>query len=614
MNGQQGSGQPVQGSQESHLAYLLNSAASGGHGTAGLLGYPGALSAAQRLAFGGGDAASLEEQILQRASALRAEAFLQQHHQQQQQQQQQAQQRQHHLGAALAALQQQQQLAALGMNPNHLAGLSAQEQEILLGRAAALRELGGTGGIGMERLQQLEFGRLEELERRRQQFAALSGFAGVPTAPRPAEVTAAADKVHESVKSEGKSASKPTVTTSAQDIQKTKEDFRKTPGTVIVPCRARGMPMDHNFKTAYFVIAEDTKHGEDLVCSYYSCRNGGVKFRYCAHCMAPVAKRNFCRRHDHGISDKLPPQEDDDDDESMDDVKGAPCEEVPKKADPISSSLDILSKAASSSMAADPITAKAKPPVAPPKRKKPSLVVGVSEESYHDDGAEADLAHISKQRRKAWNALLVKRPRTKDPRHLSSWLSEVLAVSDFDTELEQNGSDALPSKSADEDPEAKSGPSSVQQDQQLATEKKKRKHSKDKPEAKTKKTTTDAKQKQKKVKQDQGATGKDPEASGVVVHNLGSAAVVESDKKEEDDPISADTKAVSDNGGPDNKPSMVDASAEKPTADSPEELEKSTEATSSEKMGEEDGFAGSFADWRDRKKDKLKKTSGSLKK
>jgi len=28
----------------------------------------------------------------------------------------------------------------------------------------------------------------------------------------------------------------------------TKEDLEKTPGSVIVPCRARGMPMDHNFK------------------------------------------------------------------------------------------------------------------------------------------------------------------------------------------------------------------------------------------------------------------------------------------------------------------------------------------------------------------------------
>jgi hypothetical protein len=27
-----------------------------------------------------------------------------------------------------------------------------------------------------------------------------------------------------------------------------KDTFQKTPGSVVVPCRARGMPMDHNFK------------------------------------------------------------------------------------------------------------------------------------------------------------------------------------------------------------------------------------------------------------------------------------------------------------------------------------------------------------------------------
>jgi hypothetical protein len=33
-----------------------------------------------------------------------------------------------------------------------------------------------------------------------------------------------------------------------------------------------------------------------------SCRNAGVKFRYCSFCKAPVAKRNFRRRHNHGSS------------------------------------------------------------------------------------------------------------------------------------------------------------------------------------------------------------------------------------------------------------------------------------------------------------------------
>jgi len=73
-------------------------------------------------------------------------------------------------------------------------------------------------------------------------------------------------------------------------------------GAAIVPCRARGMPVDHNFKTAYFVIPDGIEHGDELMCSYPACRQAGVKFRYCVHCKVPVAKRNFRNRHRHGVS------------------------------------------------------------------------------------------------------------------------------------------------------------------------------------------------------------------------------------------------------------------------------------------------------------------------
>eukprot|EP00578_Thalassiosira_sp_NH16_P022737 CAMPEP_0181099268 /NCGR_PEP_ID=MMETSP1071-20121207/12570_1 /TAXON_ID=35127 /ORGANISM="Thalassiosira sp., Strain NH16" /LENGTH=1044 /DNA_ID=CAMNT_0023181921 /DNA_START=219 /DNA_END=3353 /DNA_ORIENTATION=- len=72
-------------------------------------------------------------------------------------------------------------------------------------------------------------------------------------------------------------------------------------GAAIVPCRARGMPVDHNFKTAYFVIPDGIEHGDELMCSYPACRQAGVKFRYCLHCKVPVAKRNFRNRHRHGV-------------------------------------------------------------------------------------------------------------------------------------------------------------------------------------------------------------------------------------------------------------------------------------------------------------------------
>ena len=72
-------------------------------------------------------------------------------------------------------------------------------------------------------------------------------------------------------------------------------------GAAIVPCRARGMPVDHNFKTAYFVIPDGIEHGDELMCSYPACRQAGVKFRYCLQCRVPVAKRNFRNRHRHGV-------------------------------------------------------------------------------------------------------------------------------------------------------------------------------------------------------------------------------------------------------------------------------------------------------------------------
>jgi hypothetical protein len=240
------------------------------------MGYPqggGIAGAPAGLRYGVSDA-SLEEQILQRASTLRAEALMQQ------QQQQQQQQRQHQLSAYVAALQQQQQLQQLqqlGLNPNHLAALSAQEQEALLGRAAALRELGiaggpasaaqyGAAGGGMERLQQLEFGRLEELERRRQQLAALANLSG---GGRPAEVPPGNEMLGQDGTKIDSAADKD-YRNSNSSAEKSKDDLRKTPGTVIVPCRARGMPMDHNFKVRNLTVFCDLS---PLVLSSFSSLN-----------------------------------------------------------------------------------------------------------------------------------------------------------------------------------------------------------------------------------------------------------------------------------------------------------------------------------------------------
>jgi hypothetical protein len=345
MNGSNGADQPAGGQLNHHqLSFLWNAAGAGGGGgghpnaalMASLLGGGGATGAGApgfrgflNGAGGGGGvgsggamndgvATSLEDQILQRASALRAEALMQQHqqHQQQQQQHQQQQQQQHHqFEAALAALQQQQQqMSALGSLGGGMGG--GQEQEALLARAAALREHGIAGGGtaaavaalhgpgGLERLQQqLDFSsRLEEMERaRRMQLAGLSGGVGLTgeavgaargngvtspilsaqaaaaaTALRPEESNSNGDthmalpapksgtkdaRVSSSspsslpptrkLKAKGKAPSLQnlaktsangadgisgaTNVTSALNVSK--DELRKTPGTVIVPCR-----------------------------------------------------------------------------------------------------------------------------------------------------------------------------------------------------------------------------------------------------------------------------------------------------------------------------------------------------------------------------------------
>ena len=38
------------------------------------------------------------------------------------------------------------------------------------------------------------------------------------------------------------------------------------------------------------MIPDNVEHGEELMCSYFACRNAGIKFRYCAHCKVPVGK------------------------------------------------------------------------------------------------------------------------------------------------------------------------------------------------------------------------------------------------------------------------------------------------------------------------------------
>ena len=349
-------------------------------------------------------------------------------------------------------------------------------------------------------------------------------------------------------------------------------------------------------QTAYFVISEDAKHGEDLVCSYFACRNGGVKFRYCAHCMAPVAKRNFCRRHDHGLSAKGGEGEKFEEDEaSMDHSdrsgdKGKPdpapssSKEKPKtpskEKDMPVSSLDVLSKAATSSFLMQTDQQK--------KRKKPSseeekvtaVVVSQPAITSDQDADAADLASISMKRRNMWSALLIKRPRTKDPRHLSSWLNEVLTVSDFETPLESPEA---------AQPKVVRSEASVEKKVSTAEKAKKPRE----PEAPSNEANGNSKEKkggEKEKKKRKMESSED-----------GSNSSKEDKKSKKEEKVS--------------KKSGEKKHAEKRTENGDKKVSKKS-SKDSPSSKPEDGFVGSFADWRDRKKEKAlsKKGSGSLRK
>ena len=364
------------------------------------------------------------------------------------------------LAAQLRQQQQQQQqftqadLLALSRSGG-LGGLSG-----MLGGGAGGMGAGGASSFANE-LEGLQ--RLEELERRQRLLAAASGGGmlqgqgigaggdGSPSLvakmhhedsrlPVPSHSSSGHMRNRKKHSADAHTGSKLASPMKVRTVDDNKDELEKAPGSVIVPCRARGMPMDHNFKTAYFVIPENVKHGEELICSYFACRNAGIKFRYCSHCKVPVAKRNFRKRHKHGGEEiaKLPGEESEGEEEMVAVKKGIPSqitagnEEV--EADGISSQSTDSNEEKATGLARSAVRTfdnstkqAAAAAVLPPSLTK--AVIG-----YKTSGAE---------REKRWLSLLTKRPATKDGDAMSGWLMEVLAISDLETPLKQNGGEVI---------------------------------------------------------------------------------------------------------------------------------------------------------------------------
>jgi hypothetical protein len=67
------------------------------------------------------------------------------------------------------------------------------------------------------------------------------------------------------------------------------------------PCKARNVCETHNPESAYIELPPDVSHGMTLFCSHPTCVKTGRVFRWCEVCALIVAKRNFVKRHSHGL-------------------------------------------------------------------------------------------------------------------------------------------------------------------------------------------------------------------------------------------------------------------------------------------------------------------------
>ena len=374
-------------------------------------------------------------------------------------------------------------------------------------------------------------------------------------------------------------------------------------------------------QSAYFVISEDAKHGENLVCSYYACRNGGIKFRYCAYCMAPVAKRNFSRRHDHGMSKKKGAnsirEEEEDDDDDDDDTLGE--------------SENIASDKGSMSSSVNPLNTSVKRPTEPSAPEIESKRPRLEADTTTTEEKESDIGEgVSSKRISMWNNLLNKRPRTKDPKGLSSWLNEVLAVSDLQFPLEEVGCDMdcphgklllnkmpkliKPAATPSED-EAIDSSGAIDTMDSSPT------HSIADDQAKY---STNNESGSRSNSSDAATTdsadvviGEENPLSASSDNQKESESASEDVKDETTESQKPDEKTVSSKADPENSVSSNGAKLlGKKSKLSPKKIiTDGVEGKEKMKKKDNEGFAGSFADWRDRKKGKsLKKGPSSLRK
>lgn len=197
-------------------------------------------------------------------------------------------------------------------------------------------------------------------------------------------------------------------------------------------------------QTAYFVVPEGVKHGTELVCSYFACRNAGIKFRYCVYCKLPVAKRNFAKRHRH--VGKIPASDlpgDFDDSLEEDDLSNSEQGYAGMKLSAkVKTDMSKTNVAGSVAEAAASVSEPCNSGQWSAKELLDLLIArNVQELQSENNGARnlpitAEILGTLLQKKQGdWDKLLLDRPRsTNDPSAMASWLLEVLRVSDVDKE------------------------------------------------------------------------------------------------------------------------------------------------------------------------------------
>jgi len=193
------------------------------------------------------------------------------------------------------------------------------------------------------------------------------------------------------------------------------------------------------------VIPHNVRHGEDLICSYEQCRNAGNKFRYCAECRIPVAKRNFHQRHGHGLvcvttSDPKPPRAGMDT-ELKRSLKAPPTTTAAGPSAKLSKKQPGKRKQMGSSTDSNNSSSGISQPQATQKRRKDSSARAAS--SSDTGPLYPDVGDIPFARQLRWATLLGKRPNPDDADGMSAWLLEVMAVSDLQTPLGNFASSSL---------------------------------------------------------------------------------------------------------------------------------------------------------------------------